>query len=265
MFFDKPLFKKDCFDSVKDRISFAIILCSINSALGILLLSDVVKNSLSVLYIEDVISCISSNLLSKNFIKEIDQLEICISSDFNIVDENRHDTFYTPSEMLLSDISSLKFDLLQAKFFYYYFTRMPILLKKTYFGPDHSIPNDSERKQILRACVDALEKHYPQLVEKFPHIFSAPNLIYDLARDINKANGLTSYFKNKKSREEFIYDYHWIFFGPSNTEEHLLLLEKGNPNFQFIMKNILDKYFPVFWNCFRDYYADNICFLATVK
>jgi hypothetical protein len=259
MSFHRPLFKENCFDLVKKRIGTSIITCSINSSIGFFLISDLIKNYINSMDIEDLLSFISNNLLEIDFVDNLFKNEVHMVSDFNIISKNRREVFFTPSEEFYKGISSVKCNLLQAKFYYYYFTRMPILLRKTTFGNKKSVPNKNERKEIMLSCIEALENCYPRLVNEFPHVFSN-KAYYDLSRDSRKAEDLTGYFKTDKDRDNFVYDYSWIFTGPSGYEEGLLPIENDNTNFIFMMQGILNKYFRIFWNTFRNYYVDNICF-----
>lgn len=263
MFGNKPLFEREKFEIVKKEIGRSVIFCSINSAIGFLLICDVVKNNINMLSLDDLMSFVSNNLLNEKLIDDIYKDELCVISDYDFINQDRHEIYYTPSEQFFSDISSTKCELLQAKFFYYYFTRLPIMLRMTRFGAKKSIPNRTEQKEILEACIDALEFCYPQLVKKFPHIFSDPNVCYDLSREVEKAKQLTGFLSKNTDRDNFVYEYTWIFRGPTRTEKDLLPIENQVPNFDFIMQGILDKYFRVFWNTLRDYYADHIYFKAT--
>ncbi|WP_094603426.1 hypothetical protein SPSIL_014740 [Sporomusa silvacetica DSM 10669] len=259
MFFNKKLFKENAFDSVKKQIGTSAVTCSVNSAIGFLLICHLIKSNINNLEIEDLLSYVSSNLLQIDFLDDLFKKEIHIVSDFNVIDKSRREVFLVLSKDFYDIISSAKCNLLQAKFFYYYFTRMPILLRMTGFGNKKDIPNKTEQKEILLSCVEALEVCYPRLVNEFPHIFSNPSY-YNLSRDTRKAENLTGYFKNNKDRDDFVYDYSWIFTGPLKSEEGLLPSEPNILNFNFIIESILNKYFRVFWNTFRNYYVENICF-----
>lgn len=259
MFFNKSCFKKERFNHVKLRIGGLLATHSINSALGIFLIIDVIKNSTIALNFEDLIGFIADNLLSETFLDDLSKDELRIVSEFLPEEHCRREVFYSPSEVFRDDILSLKCALLEAKFCYYYFTRMPILLRMTRFGQSKAIPSKAEQNEILDTCVKAIDYFFPRLVDDFPHIFTQPNLCYDFNREIRKASGLTGYFTSSKLRDEFVYDYSWIFRGPLIKEKGLLPIDYNDSNTNFILQGFLEKYFRVFWNSFRDYYADSIC------
>jgi len=234
MFDRNNLFKENLLEKAKNEFGDLIITCSLNSAYAFLLLYDLIKNNIETVEIEETVSYIAQNLCRKQSFMD------------------------NTSSPLVSNLHSNRCALLQAKFFYYYFTRLPILLNKTTFY--NKTPNRQERKALTEICLDNLSEKTLYFVKSFPHVFSGESVSYNLTRDYDKASNLTRWYSKKAEREDFLYDYSWIFHGPLQYEKDILPSYNESVNFNLIMNATLEKYFYIFWGSLRENYIEQICF-----
>lgn len=262
MIFRKSLFRGEALDKVKAEFGYRMTISSRNSAQSFFLLCDTVKNNLKSIDIEELLYYAAKNICNEKFVEDDLTLHgLKISSEYNVESNSlpTHITFYNPSFDFWDQIKSPQFLLLEAKFFYYYFVRIPVMLNKTtfsIFGRRESIPNTREQRELTNSCIESLRSYSPHLLDTFPHVFSGESICYNLHRDYEKANSLTKWYSTVKKRDEFVYDYSWIFSGPTNPEKGLLPCFDDQPNLRLVIESILGKYFRVFWNSFRDYYSD---------
>ena len=233
------LFESDLCDEKRlqlicDKLSKRIPRQSINSASAFNFIWQFVTEWKNILQYDDLIGYIYENLGSSKMTRGADN-QLFYINDIEL------------KYPLLKDHSDIEiFDLLIAKFIYYYMTRLPIMLHDTTCeGKSFS---KKERATIISSCMKEVKTTW--FYSHMPSVFGK-GLVYNIERDSLKADSM----KNQNDRDLYIKDYHWIFSGGYEEAGRLPSKEALTKNQSYLMEKLLDDYFIVFYKSLQSYLA----------
>ena len=220
------LFKKHYFEKVCKDMSKRIINISMNSTIAIFIIWDVVTNYFYDLDIGKVVNSIEKYLLEHDFLSS---LNLHLSKDFNtrIRKDNQR---------------------LEISFFKYYFSRLPVLLKRTHVTHHGRKlrPTNKEVKVISNACLLIWAKKYPELIKSYESSF---------LKEYWRIDKLTKWYVKSEKAENEIYNIEWLWDTLNSLYPQLM---NSSDNISSITTHLIESYFPMFWNTIRDYWAHSL-------
>lgn len=137
------------------------------------------------------------------------------------------------------------FDTNVAKFIYYYFTRLAIMLNGISYNGKHF--SKKEKNFIAGLCFE-----YIQSTEYADNYYLIPNRIRDIKKDYWKLYDL----KNENEKMKYINDYSLFFRQIEGSNEFLPDLKKLSSNQKHFLFTLLDKNFQIYYHTLINYLAE---------
>jgi hypothetical protein len=222
------LFKRRYLDRFASGISEAILIYSKNSATSILLISEVVRTKFYEDAIGDVVNAIQSNLHREDFLKV---MGVKLPQGFT------------------KRLRQPKFQILICRFFDYYWSRLPVLLKRNrviHHGK-RLRPAEKEIEAVSRACFKRWADAYPKLEEDY--IFSG---------DYNRFHRLTKWYVRSKTLDDEVYSIDWLWHSLQDLYPNLC----RDNNVGNVTTNVVESYFPMYWDTFAAHYRESMFYYA---
>lgn len=221
------LFKAKYLDQFKDGFVKSLSTISHNSALSILIISDAVKHHFYEIDMGVLVNVIQKNLYSSDLIQKL---------PFNLsFDSEQHS-------------NSNSFLLLKSKFYNYYFTRTPLLIRYT------RIKHKGKRR-ILSA------KETKETVEYALRNFS--DLFFDIETNLSpdeysKFSKLSKWYVISKVRDDNLYSIQWLWDAINITCPELL----DSNNSSSFANHIIESCFPMYWDTYQYSYGRTMQYYA---
>ena len=232
MFFKSNLCTPERLIFICEKFSKRLVKQSVNSASAFNLLWKFVQEWHNFLQYDELIQYIYENLGSSEMTRGADNETFYI---------NNTELHYP---LLQNHIEIASFDLLIAKFIYYYMTRLPILMRNTsYNGKTFS---KEERQKITKSCMDEVCNSW---FYKNKSIVFSKGLTYDMNRDYWNADSI----KKQSEKDAYIKDYNWIFSGKTEESDYLPDRTELTKNQYYFLEKILDDYFIIFYKSLQSY------------
>jgi len=224
------LFKDKYLEKFSEGMAHKMVIFARNAATGVLVIWDVVKVRFYEQNIGSVVNAIEHNIDSED-----------LSSSIK----------FQPSERVLSFFKEQKFQILISKFFDYYWSRLPVLLKcvrGTRHGKETRL-TAKEIEIISRACFKSWAEAYPTLEKTY--VFSG---------DYTKFENLTKWYVKSNRRDNEVYASEWLFDSLRELYPEIV----GDDNVGVLTTHVIDSCFPMFWDAFQRHYVSFLFFSANL-
>jgi hypothetical protein len=224
------LLKDKYLEKFSAGIANAMVVYARNSATGVLAIWEVVKVRFYDQDIGRVVKAVEHNLHNEDLLSSL-QLQ--------------------PSERFFNLFEEQKFAILISKFFDYYWSRLPILLKcsRVIHHGKKQRPTAKEIEIVSRASFKTWAETYPNAVNTY--IFSG---------DYSKFAKLTKWYVQSGRRDDEVYDAAWLF----DSLKELYPEITADDNVGNITTHVIKSCFPMFWDTFQSHYRKSLFYYANL-
>jgi hypothetical protein len=224
----KLLFKPSYLNKFAIGIAEAILIYSRNSATSILLIGEVIRTKFYEYDIGSIVNAIQSNLHRKDFLEAIS---------------------VKPSQELTQCLNEQNFEIFECKFFDYYWSRLPVLLKCNHVihHGKRLRPREEEIEVVSRACFKLWADSHPDLVKN-----------YTFSGSYHRFDKLTRWYVRSKTRNYELYNIEWLWRSLQELYPHIYL----DNNIGNVTTHVLESCFPMFWNLLEGHYRMSLFYYA---
>lgn len=222
------LFKDNEFAKFSDRLGELIVNYSRNSATAILLIWGVAKSKFYLVNTGKLIALVGSHLHCE------DLLRVLNSQDLAELAGCRNDDRYT---------------ILGAKFFNYYWSRLPVLVRNNRVIHRGRVCRLSKKEldDISRCCFGKWARSFPELVDRY--VFS---------EDYRRFLGLTPWYVTRTRRDDAVYSMEWLWSSLRELYPEIF----ADTNAGAFAEQVIEASFPMFWNEFSSSYRIDLGYAA---
>jgi hypothetical protein len=224
------LFKPSYLDKFAAGLAEAMLIYSRNAATSILLIGEVVRSNFYKSDIGSVVNAIQSNLHDKEFLEAI---VATLPQEFN------------------QQLRGHNYETLKCRFFDYYWSRLPVLLKCNcviHHGK-RLRPSQEEIEVVVRACFNLWADVQPDLAKDY--VFSG---------DFMRFEKMTRWYVRSKTRDGEVYSIEWLWRSLHDFHPHLC----EDNNVGNITTHVLESCFPMFWDSFAGHYRRSLFYYANL-
>ena len=224
------LFKDKYLEKFSAGMANAMVLYARNAATGVLAIWEVIKLRFYDQDIGRVVNAIERNLHSEDLLSSI-QLQ--------------------PSERFLNFFKEQKNEILISKFFDYYWSRLPVLLKcsRVIHKGKKQRPAAKEIEIMTKACFKVWAEAYPN--EFNTYVFSG---------DYSKFDKLTRWYVKSDRRDDEVYRAEWLFDSLRTLRPKFI----ADGNVGIVTTHVIESCFPMFWDSFQDHYRLSLFHVANL-
>jgi len=224
------LFKNKYLEKFSTGIADAMIIYARNGATGVLAIWEVVRVRFYDQDIGSVVKAIEHNLHKEDLLSAI-QLQ--------------------PSERFLNLLKEQEYEILLSRFFDYYWSRLPVLLKcsRVIHQGKKQRPTDKEIEIVSKACFKTWAEAYPRTTETY--VFSG---------DYTRFDKLTKWYAKSERRDDEVYSIEWLW----DSLRELYPEITADYNVGNITTHVIESCFPMFWDTFQDHYRKSLFYYANL-
>ncbi len=201
-----------------------------NGAACVLVVAEVVRTKFYRDDLGGLVNAMQANLHKTDFLKSI---------GVNLADE------------FSAQVRQPRFSVLSSRFFDYYWSRIPVLLKcnRVIHHGKHLQPTDPEIEVVARACYGQWEETYPTLVKEFA--FSGEH---------EELDRLTRWYVRSKRRDDRVYSIDWLWTALQDLYPSIY----QDTNVGNITTYVIESAFPMFWDTLRAHYVKSLFYYANL-
>jgi hypothetical protein len=221
------LFKAEYIERFSAGLADAMVLYSHNAATGVLVIWEVVRTDFYDQDVGSVVNAIQHNLHNEDLLNSIK---------------------FQQSGRIINLQKELEFEFLNSKFFEYYWSRLPVLLKcnRVIHKGKRLKPADKEIEIVSKACL-----------KKWADTFSDMRNTCDFTGEFARFDRLTKWYIKSNRRDDEVYAIEWLF----DSLEKLYPQITVDDNVGNITTHIIESCFPMFWDAFQAQYGKSLfCF-----
>ncbi len=224
------LFKDKYLEKFSAGIANAMVIYARNAATGVLVIWEVVKVRFYDQDIVSVVKAIEHNLHNEDLLSSIQ---------------------FQPSERFFNLFKEKEYEILISKFFDYYWSRLPVLLKcsRVIHHWKKQIPTAKEIEIVSKACFKMWAEVYPNSAKTY--VFSGY---------YTKFNKLTKWYVKSDRRNDEVYSAEWLY----NSLSKLYPEITADDNIGNLITHIIESYFPMFWDTFQEHYRKSLFYYANL-
>jgi hypothetical protein len=224
------LFKPSYLNRFAAGMADSMIIYSRNGAASVLVIAEVVRANFYRDNLNSLVSAIQENLHKADFPKSIG---VNLAEEFSV------------------QLRQPRFSILSSRFFDYYWSRIPVLLKcnRVIHHGKHLKPTNPEIEVVARACYGRWEETYPALVKEFT--FSG---------EYEQFDRLAKWYLRSKRRDDRVYSIDWLRTALQNLYPALCL----DTNEANITTHVIESAFPMFWDMLRAHYLKSLFYYANL-
>jgi hypothetical protein len=225
------LFKPHYLGQFIEGFSPAVLECSRNMAKGVLLIHGVIADRFYDQSIAGCIDAVSENLSATDFHQRL---------------ETFHSTTYHRN---LSDNES--FEKFSTRCFDYYFSRLPILFRKSRIVRNRRKLrlSEAEIEKIEHGCIAEWTRHHNSVVREYR--FTGERLT---------SLSLTKWYTNRVRRDSHVYDSSWL--APALATNYPKALTDSN--IENVAVYAIESCFPMFWDHLQGRYRYSLSMYGTL-
>jgi len=224
------LFKNKYLEKFSTCIADAMVIYARNAATGVLAIWEVVRVRFYTQDIGSVVKAIEQNLHKEDLLSAI-QLQ--------------------PSERFLNLLKEQEYKILISRFFDYYWSRLPVLLKcsRVIHHGKKQRPTDKEIEIVSKSCLKTWAEAYPHTTKTY--VFSG---------DYTRFDKLTKWYAKSERRDNEVYSIEWLW------DSFLELYPEitADDNVGNITTHVIESCFPMFWDTFQDRYHKSLFYYANI-
>ncbi len=213
------LFKPSYIKQFASGIAEAVLIYSRNAATSILLIGEVIRTKFYQNDLGSVVNAIQSNLHRKDFLEAI-----CVE---------------LPQEFT-QRLNEPNFEIFACRFFDYYWSRLPVLLKcnRVIHHGKRLRPREEEIEVVTRACFKLWADAHSDLVKD-----------YTFSGGYHRFEKLTRWYVRSKTRDDEVYSIEWLWRSLQDLYPHLC----QDNNVGNVTTHVLESCFPMFWDVFTEH------------
>ena len=224
------LFKPSYLDRFATGMADSMLIYSRNGATSVLVIAEVLRANFYRDNLGSLVSAMQENLHKADFAESIG---INLAEEFSV------------------QLTQSRFSILSSRFFDYYWSRIPVLLKcnRVIHHGKHLKPTDPEIEAVARACYGRWEEIYPTLVKEFT--FSG---------EYEEFDRLTKWYVKSKRRDDRVYSIDWLWTALQNLYPAIC----QDTNDANITTHVVESAFPMFWDTLRAHYLKSLFYYANL-
>lgn len=220
------LFKAKYYDRFKDGFVKSLCTISHNSALSILIIREAANHHFYDIDMGCLVDVIQKHLYSSDLTEKL------------------------PLNSFESDelSNSKSFELLKSRFYNYYFTRTPLLIRCTRL---------KHKGQIRKPSPNEIKGAVEDVLRSFSDLFSGieTNLSPE---EYAKFSRLSKWYIMSKFRDDNVYSIQWLWEALGQTYPELL--QSNNPS--SFANDVIESCFPLYWDAYQDNYGRSMQYYA---